>query len=127
MTYKLSTASIGRLIGVHEDLQRVLYEAIGNSPHDFTITEGLRNQERQVQLFKEGKSRTLQSRHMTGHAVDIAIIKDGKASWDFQLYKEVAEHIKAVAILNNVPIIWGGDWRTLRDGPHFELNKRFYG
>jgi len=64
---------------------------------------------------------------MTGHAVDIAIIKDGKASWDFQLYKEVAEHIKAVAILNNVPIIWGGDWRTLRDGPHFELNKRFYG
>jgi peptidoglycan L-alanyl-D-glutamate endopeptidase CwlK len=25
-----------------------------------------------------------------------------------------------------VPIVWGGDWRTFKDGPHFELDRRKY-
>jgi peptidoglycan L-alanyl-D-glutamate endopeptidase CwlK len=66
------------------------------------------------------------SRHLTGHAVDIAIIKNGKAVWDFSLYQEVATHIKKVAEEEGVALIWGGDWRGLRDGPHYELDRRVY-
>ena len=123
---RFGTRSLANLVGVHPDLQRVMQEAIGNSPYDFSITEGLRTPGRQQMLYAEGASRTLNSRHLTGHAVDIAIIIDGKANWDFAKYKEVAEHVKAVAILNKVPIIWGGDWRGLRDGPHFELDRKHY-
>jgi peptidoglycan L-alanyl-D-glutamate endopeptidase CwlK len=101
-------------------------KSITNSPHDFSITEGLRTSERQRELVAQGASRTLMSRHLTGHAVDIAIIKDGKAVWDFSLYQEVADHIKKVANAEGVSIIWGGDWRGLRDGPHIELDRRTY-
>jgi peptidoglycan L-alanyl-D-glutamate endopeptidase CwlK len=124
--YKFGTRSISRLQGVHPDLVRVMEKSITNSPHDFSITEGLRAPERQRELVAQGASRTLMSRHLTGHAVDIAIIKDGKAVWDFTLYQEVADHIKKVAEAEGVPLIWGGDWRGLRDGPHFELNRRVY-
>jgi peptidoglycan L-alanyl-D-glutamate endopeptidase CwlK len=125
--YKFGTRSISKLQGVHPDLVRVMEKSITNSPHDFSITEGLRTPERQRELVAQGASRTLMSRHLTGHAVDIAIIKDGKAVWDFTLYQEVATHIKKVAEEGGVSLIWGGDWRGLRDGPHFELNRKVYG
>ena len=126
MTYKFSVRSLERLSGVHPDLQRVMSEAITNSPLDFGITEGLRTQARQKELFDSGKSRTMRSRHLIGHAVDIAIFIDGKANWDFKNYQLVADHIKAVAKLNDVSIVWGGDWETFRDGPHFELDRNKY-
>ena len=124
--YKLSTSSISKMQGVHPDLQRVMYEAIGHSPHDFCVTEGVRSAKRQKELYDKGLSLTMNSRHLTGHAVDIAIIKEGKAIWDFKLYEEVATHIEAVAILCDVELIWGGRWRGLRDGPHYELNRKVY-
>jgi peptidoglycan L-alanyl-D-glutamate endopeptidase CwlK len=124
--YKFGIRSISRLQGVHPDLVRVMEKSITNSPHDFSITEGLRTSERQRELVAQGASRTLMSRHLTGHAVDIAIIKDGKAVWDFPLYQEVADHIKKVADAEGVPLIWGGDWRSLKDGVHFELNRKHY-
>jgi peptidoglycan L-alanyl-D-glutamate endopeptidase CwlK len=101
-------------------------ESIKESPYDFGITEGRRDSARQQQLVKEGKSRTLNSRHLTGHAVDIAVFIDGKLTWDFDKYKSVAEHVKKIAASLSVPIVWGGDWRGLVDGPHFELNRNDY-
>lgn len=124
--FRFGTRSLSNLQGVHPDLVRVMQEAITNSPYDFSITEGVRTRGRQQQLYAEGASRTLNSRHLTGHAVDIAIIIEGKANWDFAKYKEVADHIKVVAKLNDVPLIWGGDWRGLRDGPHYELDRKAY-
>jgi peptidoglycan L-alanyl-D-glutamate endopeptidase CwlK len=118
--------STSNLIGVHKDLVMVMREAIKEAPHDFIITQGLRTEAQQKELFARGASRTLMSRHLTGHAVDIAIIKDGKAVWDFSLYQEVADHIKKVAAAMGVALVWGGDWRGLRDGPHFELNRKVY-
>lgn len=126
MMFRFGTRSLSNLQGVHPDLVRVMQEAITNSPYDFSITEGVRTRARQQHLYAEGASRTLNSRHLTGHAVDIAIIIDGKANWDFEKYKEVAEHIKAVAKLNDVSLIWGGEWRGLRDGPHYELDRKVY-
>jgi peptidoglycan L-alanyl-D-glutamate endopeptidase CwlK len=65
----------------------------------------------------------MNSRHITGHAVDIAVYVDGQITWDFQYYKVVAEHVKAVAKELKVDIEWGGDWKSLVDGPHFQLKR----
>ena len=121
MVYSFSAKSIEKLSGVHKDLQRVFLATISNSPYDFGISEGLRTLERQQELFDSGKSQTMKSRHLTGHAVDIVIFIDGKANWDFDKYKQVAEHIKSKAKELNIPIEWGGDWTSFKDGPHFQL------
>lgn len=105
---------------------KVMEESIKESPLDFGITEGLRTLERQKELFESGKSQTMNSRHLRGLAVDIAIFIDGKANWDFPNYKLVADHIKEVAKELNVPIQWGGDWISFKDGPHFELHRSKY-
>ena len=71
--YKFHQRSLNNLSTVHPDLQRVMLEAITNSPYDFGVTEGLRTKERQQQLFDQGKSKTLNSRHLSGKAVDVVI------------------------------------------------------
>ena len=100
---------------------KVMQEAIKESPLDFSITEGVRSVERQKELFESGKSQTMRSRHISGHAVDIAVLVDGKITWDFSKYQIVADHIKTVAKSLNIPIEWGGDWTSFKDGPHFQL------
>jgi peptidoglycan L-alanyl-D-glutamate endopeptidase CwlK len=92
----------------------------------FIVTEGLRTKERQKQLFDAGATRTMNSRHLTGHAVDIAVTLNGKVRWDWPLYEQMAVIIKRVAVLTNTPIVWGGDWKTFRDGPHYELDRKKY-
>lgn len=114
------------LIGVHPDLQRVVRRAIQESKVDFTITEGLRTKERQRKLVAAGASRTMNSRHLTGHAVDLAAKVNGGIRWDWPLYAELAKAMKAAASKEQVSIEWGGDWRTFRDGPHFELDRKVY-
>lgn len=121
MTYAFSAKSIGKLSGVHKDLQRVMLASISDSPLDFGISQGLRTLEEQKALFSSGKSQTMRSRHLTGHAVDIIVFVDGKLTWDFDAYEKVAEHIKARAKELKIPIEWGGDWITFKDGPHFQL------
>lgn len=123
---KFHQRSLANLDTVHHDLKRVMLEAIENAPFDFGITEGLRTKERQQQLFNEGKSQTLNSRHLTGNAVDIVIFIDNKVTWDLKYYKVLSEHIKAVAKLNDVPIVWGGDWKSFVDAVHFELDRKVY-
>ena len=126
MTYNFGLTSKAKLSSVHKDLQKVFYEAITNSPYDFSITEGLRSYARQKELVAAGKSKTLNSRHLTGHAVDFCILIDGKASWDLPKYKEVANHIKAVAKELNIPIVCGVDWKGFVDGPHVQLDAKEY-
>lgn len=126
MPFHLGTRSISNLTGVHPALASVMYEAIKESPHDFTITEGLRTKERQKELFDKKLSQTMNSRHLTGHAVDIAIIKSGKACWDVQLFEETILHIEFVAKSLEVPIVCGGRWKTFKDWPHIELDRKAY-
>lgn len=99
MSFRLSQRSRERLKGVHPDLVAVVEAAILLTPVDFMITEGLRTPARQAELVRAGASRTLNSRHLTGHAVDVAAWVDGGVRWD---------------------------WPRLRDGPHFELDRRAY-
>jgi len=126
MSITLGSRSLMRLEGVHPDLVRVVKKAAALSDLDFTVLEGLRTVERQKQLVKQGASKTMNSRHITGHAVDLAPMIGGKVSWDWPLYHRLAKVVKAAAADENVPITWGGGWRTFRDGPHWELDWKFY-
>ena len=126
MAYAFGPTSRARLVPLHPDLQRVANLALSYSPHDFTITEGIRTLARQRQLKAAGASQTLNSRHITGHALDFAVLVAGKVRWDWPLYPPVADAFKKAAKELNVPIIWGGDWTSLRDGPHIELDRRRY-
>lgn len=126
MSFRLSTRSRARLQGVHPALVAVVEAALARSTIDFMVTEGLRTPERQAALVKAGASRTQKSRHLTGHAVDVAALIDGQVRWDWPLYGRIAEAFKSAAADLKTPIIWGGDWTSLRDGPHFELDRRVY-
>jgi len=126
VSFALSRRSRDRLTGVHPDLIAVIEAAILISPVDFMVTEGVRTAARQAALVKAGASRTLNSRHRTGHAVDVAALVEGQVRWDWPLYPRIAEAIKAAAARLDTPIVWGGDWPRLRDGPHFELDRRGY-
>lgn len=126
MSFRLSQLSRSRLVGIHPDLVAVVEAAIACTPVDFRVTEGLRTPQRQAALVKSGASRTLNSRHLTGHAVDIAAVVGREVRWDWPLYPPIAEAFKVSARDLGVPLIWGGDWPRLRDGPHFELDRRAY-
>lgn len=123
---KLSARSMRNLAGVHPRLVAVIQEAIANSPVDFMITEGLRTPQRQAALIKAGASRTMNSRHLTGHAVDVAAMVGGQIRWDWPLYPRIAAAFKAAAERQGTAIVWGGDWKSLRDGPHFELDRKAF-
>ena len=126
MSGLLSVRSRARLKGVHPALVAVVEAAVARSPVDFMITEGLRSPERQAALVQAGASRTLRSRHLSGHAVDVAALVDGQVRWDWPLYGRIASAFKAAALELKTPIVWGGDWKSLRDGPHFELDRRSF-
>jgi peptidoglycan L-alanyl-D-glutamate endopeptidase CwlK len=141
-----------RLAGVHEDLIRVIRNAAKGGAI-FRVTEGLRTPERQRQLVAEGKSQTLDSRHITGHAVDVVPLDSaGNVSWAWTLFFPLADAFRAAAIAEGVPVIWGGAWgqemaeyatakagqaayvarvkeagrKPFLDGPHFELARAAY-
>ena len=124
MTYKLGTRSKQSLSGVHVDLVAVVKRAIEITEVDFSVIEGIRNIERQRQLVKEGKSTTLNSRHLTGHAVDMVPYP---VDWeDLERFESMAVAMKLAAEELEIPIVWGGDWKTFYDAPHFELNRKEY-
>lgn len=124
MPYRFSIRSNTNLKGVKPALVKVMREAIVNSPYDFIVTCGLRTLEQQKVLVATGKSRTLKSKHLTGNAVDIAVLVDGEVSWDLKYYREVADHVKKIAKSLGVRVTWGGDWSGFIDGPHFQLEEQ---
>jgi peptidoglycan LD-endopeptidase CwlK len=127
MTRKYSARSLKNLQGIHPDLRKVIDRALQDSPLDFVVVEGLRTKERQKELVASGASRTLNSRHITGHAVDLVPIgPNGKAAFDWPLYNRLGPAVKAAAAKEGVAIVWGGDWKSFRDGPHFELDRTVY-
>ena len=121
MSFKLGNKSLKNLSGVHPDLVRVVKQAIILTPIDFAVTEGVRTIERQKMLVESGASRTMNSQHLVGRAVDLAAFVDGKVSWDLPLYHKLAQAMKAAANYCMVEIRWGGDWENFKDCPHFEL------
>lgn len=126
MPFKFSNSSERELGGVHPDLVRVMRRAINESPIDFRVMEGLRSLAQQKVNVEKGVSKTLKSKHLTGHAVDVVPLIDGEVSWAWPVYHKLAPVIKAAARKEGVSVTWGGDWRSFKDGPHWELDPRKY-
>ena len=134
MSYKLGTRSLQNLSGVHPDLVAVVKRAIQITEQDFSVIEGIRNINRQRRLVKAGKSTTMNSRHLTGHAVDIApwpfngdFDEDGIPNIeDWDQYYPLEEAMKTAAEELEVDIEWGGDWKSFPDGPHYQLSRKAY-
>lgn len=124
--FTLSARSLKALAGVHPDLVRIVRRAIALTPVDFVVIEGLRTSARQAQLVAAGASRTMNSRHLTGHAVDVAPMVGREIRWDWPLYRQLAPAFKQAAAEAAIPLVWGGDWKKFVDGPHFELDRRMY-
>jgi peptidoglycan L-alanyl-D-glutamate endopeptidase CwlK len=142
-----------RLAGVHPDLVRVVRRAAEGGAM-FRVVEGLRTPERQAELVAKGASQTMNSRHLTGHAVDLAPLVGPDVSWDWKHFYPMADAIADAARAEGVPLIWGGAWgrlvhdwpqggakqaqdayvaerraagrRPFLDGPHFELPAAVY-
>ena len=142
--------SLQKLEGVHPDLVKVMKLAITNSPYDFKITQGVRTGAEQYALYCQGRTIlkdkkgnklgkvtncdgiTKKSNHQAkadsfGYAIDIAILNPNNPKeiiWsDIAMYTKVANHIKAIAKEQNITVEWGGDWKSFKDYPHFELKK----
>jgi peptidoglycan L-alanyl-D-glutamate endopeptidase CwlK len=142
-----------RLAGVHPDLVRVVRRAAEGGAL-FRVVEGVRSLERQRDLVASGASQTMNSRHLTGHAIDIAPMADGAVSWNWTHFFPLADAVARAAVTEGVPLIWGGAWGRLvqdwpqgsakqaqaayvaerraagrkpfLDGPHFELPETVY-
>ncbi|HDL7125439.1 TPA: M15 family metallopeptidase [Yersinia enterocolitica] len=124
--YIFGQASESNLIGVHPDLVKVVRRALELTPLDFKVIEGRRTLERQRELVKAGASQTLNSRHLTGHAVDIVPLPEGKVSWEWKYFYPMADAMKQAAAELGIAVEWGGNWATFKDGPHFQLPARQY-
>ena len=121
MMFNLGDRSQSNMRGIHPDLRQVVERAIEITQVDFTVIEGKRSKERQIELYRTGKSKTMRSRHLTGHAVDLAAWVNGTISWEWPNYRKIAAAMKTAAAELGVPIEWGGNWVTFKDGPHFQL------
>ena len=119
--FSLSDKSLRRLEGVHPDLVKVVKRAIEITPVDFVVVEGLRTKSRQAYLLDAGKSRTMNSYHLTGHAVDIAPIVDGKVSWDIKDFFPLAESMKKASEELSVEVTWGGSWKPLSQSKKIDM------
>jgi len=151
MPFKLSQRSLGRLDGVKNEMHSVVTHAITVSNVDFGVICGLRTEAEQADLVARGASQTMKSKHLTGDAVDLmAYLPGGRASWELNLYDDIADAMKEAAVRVGVPIKWGAAWhindfrdwegtaeeamnayidlrrsqgrRPFIDGPHFELS-----
>lgn len=139
--YRLGLRSRMRLQGVHPDLVRVVERAIQITAVDFTVLEGVRSPGRQRQLVASGASQTMDSRHITGHAVDLGAWVGDAVRWDWPLYLHIAHAMRTASLALEIPVRWGGTWKLLvgnedlsmamlhkkfPDGPHFELSRGKY-
>lgn len=131
---EFSKTSLSRLKGVHPDLVRVVSRCAKDwKDKDFTfgITCGVRTLEEQKVLVQKGASKTMKSRHIPApngysHAIDVVAYIDGKVRWDWPLYDKISKAMKSAARTEKVPVEWGGDWTSFKDGPHYQLPWKSY-
>ncbi|MCQ8116667.1 M15 family metallopeptidase [Methylomonas rosea] len=152
-SFKLGEKSLKELDGVHTDLVAVVKRAIELSVQDFSVHDGIRTLEEQKELVRQGASQTLDSRHITGHAVDLVPYINGKLRWEWEPIYKIADAVRIAASELGIPLRWGGAWdvtftettdspadlvadyvarrkkagkKAFIDGPHFELPKTKY-
>ena len=117
MTFVLSQRSLSKMNGINNELHTVVCSAIKLSKIDFGVICGMRTETEQRALLEKGATTTMKSKHLTGDAVDLMAYINGRASWELNLYDEIANAFKEASIKEGVPIKWGGAWSVpdLRD------------
>ncbi len=120
----LNDKSEQKLVGVNEKLVKIARRASEICEVNFIVTEGMRSIERQKELVAKGFSKTMLSKHLVGRAVDVAPVINGEVRWDWPPFHVIAKAMKQAASEFNIKIVWGGDWRSFKDGPHFELGDK---
>ena len=152
-TFDLGETSLKELLGVHEDLVAVVKRSIQLSVQDFAVHDGIRTLDEQKKLVQAGASQTLDSRHITGHAVDLVPYINGKLRWEWEPIYRIADAVRQAARELGIPLRWGGAWdigftesqdspedlvadyvsrrrkagkKAFLDGPHYELPKAIY-
>lgn len=153
MPYKLSERSLKELANVHDDLVSVIRRAAELSAQEFAVHDGIRTLAEQKELVRSGASQTLDSRHLTGHAVDLVPVINGKLRWEWDPIYRIADAVRTAAKELEIPLRWGGAWdidftssndhaedlvadysarrkragkKVFLDGPHYELPKANY-
>lgn len=126
----MNEAQAKKLEGVHPDLVKVFHRgaeiALADHGLELVPLEGLRTLKRQKALFVAGSTTTLKSRHLDGHALDVASLVDGEIDWSWPPFYLIAESMKKAAAELSIPVEWGGDWRKFKDGPHWQLPWKEY-
>ena len=150
---KLGKHSKSELVGVNDDLVAIVEKAIEITEQDFTVHDGIRTLKEQTELVRLGASKTMNSRHLTGHAVDLVPYINGKLRWEWIPIYTIANAMRKAAQHYQIPIVWGGAWdvdftnsknspeaivsayvarrkkqgkKAFIDGPHFELSRKIY-
>lgn len=149
MSFKLSNRSLANLEGVDKKLMTIVKLAINETNIDFAVICGLRTIDEQRELVNKGASQTMESKHLHGNAVDLMAYVGSRASWELNLYDDIADAMKKASALTEIPIRWGAAWhikdigkydgtmesamneyidlrrsqgrRPFIDGPHFEF------
>ncbi len=130
--FVLSQHSLAKLEGVHPDLIAVVKRALELSISvDFAVTCGLRTIGQQEKYLRDKTSTTMNSRHLTGHAVDLTPLwnkesVNGSNPDNWHYFATVAQFMKMASIDLKHPISWGGDWESFKDGYHYELTWAAY-
>ena len=125
--FTLTPTDLAKLKGVDPKLVKVIVEAAKTARTPFRVLEGLRTAAKQAEYFRAGTSMkngtTNMSNHQLGKAVDIVPLVNGKVvtrSWT--PFYPMADNIKATAKYLGIKVTWGGDWKSFKDGPHFEID-----
>ena len=133
MTFRLSQRSRNNLVGVRPELVSVVERAIQITTVDFAVTEGLRTEAKQRELVAKGASQTMNSKHLTGRAVDLVAFIGGRISWELNLYDEIADAMRLAALEKNTGIRWGAAWNipdirhwsgTMEEAMHHYIDAR---
>lgn len=105
--FKFGKRSEDNLKGVNPDLVGVIRRALEISEVDFTVIEGLRSRQRQAELAASGASQTLNSRHLTGHAVDIIPVG---TTWKIDEFRPILKAVKLAGDELGVKLRFGINW-----------------
>ena len=106
--FKYGKKSQRVLDSLNEDLAEILTEAI--KWVDISLVEGKRSPERQAELLKFCKTKTIKSKNIDGKAIDFAHYHNG-IQWDHrENFIYAGGIIKGIACMMGIKVIYGGDW-----------------
>ncbi len=110
MAYSLGKSSLSKLSTVDKRLWTICQDAIKISRIDFGVICGKRTLAEQEALLAKGATQTMKSKHLDGLAVDLMAYINGRASWELNLYDDIADAMKEASRKNEIPIRWGAAW-----------------